>query len=195
MVQKTSKKSSTQGMQACYDREHKSCIQVERSANLVKFIPLALTGLEVGELPMAEFDRRYLPAEQYPIERACRLYVGYAQDLGATTEALAHLGRVIKITQSEIDMATKKKAAKPAKAATTKKTNGAAKRDAATGERKPTAAQLFKDLIMEGGLTDDQIFKKVQTKFGLSDDKRSYVKWYRNALVKEGKKVPKQKEA
>jgi len=64
----------------------------------------------------------------------------------------------------------------------------------ATGEKRESAAQMFQDLIMEGKLTDDQIFKKVQNKFGLDDNKRGYVKWYRNHLIKNGKKPPKAKE-
>ena len=63
-------------------------------------------------------------------------------------------------------------------------------------EKKPreSAARLFQDLIMEGKLTDDQIFKRVQEKFGLDDSKRSYVAWYRNHLKKQGQTVPAAKE-
>lgn len=59
-------------------------------------------------------------------------------------------------------------------------------------EKKPheSAAGLFQDLIMEGELTDDQIFKRVQEKFSLDDSKRSYVAWYRNYLKKRGKTIP-----
>jgi len=49
---------------------------------------------------------------------------------------------------------------------------------------------MFKDLIMEGKHTDDQIFAKVQAAYNLDEKKRSYVKWYRNALTKEGKNPP-----
>lgn len=53
-----------------------------------------------------------------------------------------------------------------------------------------TAAGMFRQLIREGKLSDDAIFKKVQAKFGLDDSKRSYVGWYRNQLKKAGEKVP-----
>ena len=43
---------------------------------------------------------------------------------------------------------------------------------------------------MEGKLTDDQIFAKVQKEFNLDDNKRSYVKWYRNDLNKKGMNPP-----
>jgi hypothetical protein len=87
-------------------------------------------------------------------------------------------------TEKEIDMAKAKAKKKAAKAA--KKSGVAVPRE--------SAAQMFKDLIMEGKKTDDQIFAAVKAKFKLDDKKRSYVAWYRNALVKDGKKPPAAKE-
>lgn len=49
-----------------------------------------------------------------------------------------------------------------------------------------SAASMFRRLILAGGLTDDEIFKKVQEKFGLADNRRSYVEWYRKELQKKG---------
>jgi len=63
------------------------------------------------------------------------------------------------------------------------------------GEKKPSAAQMFQDLIMAGKLTDDQIFEKVQAEFGLDEKKRGYVKWYRNHLKKQGANPPEAKVA
>lgn len=53
-----------------------------------------------------------------------------------------------------------------------------------------SASTLFKSLIMEGKLTDDQIFAEVQKKFGLPDKRRSYVGAYRSILRKEGQNAP-----
>lgn len=89
-------------------------------------------------------------------------------------------------TDEEIDMATKKKAAKAKKSAAKERTK--------TGEKRETAAAMFQELIMAGSLTDDKIFAKVKDKFGLDDKKRSYVAWYRNKLIKDGKKPPAAKE-
>lgn len=92
-------------------------------------------------------------------------------------------------TIEEIEMATKAKAKKAKKVA--------AKVAKKSGEEKApreSASQMFCDLIMAGNLTDDKIFEKVQTKFGLDDKKRSYVAWYRNKLTKNGKKPPAAKE-
>lgn len=82
--------------------------------------------------------------------------------------------------------------AKPAKAAKTTAVKAPA---AKSGEKKPSAAQMFQDLIMAGKLTDDQIFEKVQAEFGLDEKKRGYVKWYRNHLKKQGKNPPEPKAA
>jgi hypothetical protein len=82
--------------------------------------------------------------------------------------------------------ATKAKAP-AAKAPAAKGKAPAAKKD---GEKKRTASAAFCELIMEGKLSDDGIFAAVQKEFGLSDDKRSYVKWYRNKLTKDGKNPP-----
>lgn len=87
----------------------------------------------------------------------------------------------------------KKAAEKPeakAKPATVARSAKPVKADGAPIEKKPSAAQMFKDLILEGKLTDDQIFAKVQKAFNLDDNKRSYVTWYRKDMVKKGVKVP-----
>ena len=56
---------------------------------------------------------------------------------------------------------------------------------------KPSAANMFKELIMAGKLTDGKIFEAVQKEFGLDDSKKGYVKWYRNDMIKKGvKNVP-----
>lgn len=187
-----------------YDYQRKTCIQVGRAAGQVEFIPLDITaGLEVNLLAEPEFDRRFQPMEDYPIVRAAQLYVEYSQNIGATKDALDHLGKIVTISKQEYDMATAKKAAsaavKTTKAAPAKKPaakaaapKSATKEKAAAGpkEKKPSASAMFCELIMAGKLTDDQIFAKVQEKFGLSDDKKSYVKWYRNKLTKDGQKPP-----
>lgn len=70
------------------------------------------------------------------------------------------------------------KAVKPAKAAAVH----------VDGDHK-SASSMFKDLIMNAvklKLTDGAIFAQVQDKFGLDDNKRSYVKWYRKNLAKKG---------
>ena len=204
----------------CYDSQRRTCIQVERAAGLVKFIPLDVSlGLEVHSTSADSFDQRFTPMEGYPVEKACQLFVNYSQTLGATKEAMDYLGQVINVSKQELEMATTKKQTVAEKPAAAKAVKPVAKKAAAKptevkagrravdpvvkpaaksakpGEKKPSAAQMFQDLIMAGKLTDDQIFEKVQAEFGLDEKKRGYVKWYRNHLKKSGANPPEAKVA
>lgn len=226
MARKQTATKTESSIVACCDHQRRTCLQVERVNGSVKFIPLDVSlGLQVQESSASEFDRRYQPMVNYPAAKACQLYVGYSQSIGATKEALDYLGQVVNISEQEFKMATAKKAAAPAdekRTAPRRATNGkpepvkagrravdpvvappkgkAAKPAKAlaaekTGEKRESAAQMFQDLIMAGKLTDDQIFEKVQEKFGLDEKKRGYVKWYRNHLKKQGKNPPEPKVA
>lgn len=207
-------KKPTTGIIPCYDRQRRTCIQVERTGTYVKYIPLDVNeGLQVLTATANEFDQRYEPMVNYPAEKACQLFLNYSQTIGATKEALGYLGQIVNVSKQEADMATTKKTAATEKAAATKtaakkaapvtkpaaksapaKTaKPAAKPAAKTGEKKMSAAQMFQDLIMQGKLTDDQIFEKVQAQFGLDEKKRGYVKWYRNHLKKQGANPPEAK--
>lgn len=208
-------KKPAPGIIPCYDRQRRTCIQVERTGTHVKYIPLDVNeGLQVLTVTANEFDQRYEPMVNYPAEKACQLFLNYSQTIGATKEALDYLGQVINVSKQEFEMATKKQQAVPQseekqttksrreangaeKPATTKPTKAAATKAPAAkaGEKKPSAAQMFQDLIMAGKLTDDQIFEKVQAEFGLDEKKRGYVKWYRNHLKKQGKNPPEPKVA
>lgn len=113
-------------------------------------------------------------------------------------------------TKTEETKMTTKPAAKTTKKTTTKKTTrkapakkSTAKKPAAKSTKKPaakkstkkspakakkpSASQMFQQLIMEQKLTDDEIFAAVQKQFGLDDKKRNYVGWYRAYLKREGK--------
>jgi hypothetical protein len=213
-------KAQAPAIMPCHDHNRRTCIQVARSAGLVKFIPLdIILGLEVHLTSADSFDQRFTPMEGYPVEKACQLFVNYSQTLGATKEAMDYLGQVINVSKQELEMATTKKQTVAEKPAAAKAVKPVAKKAAAKptevkagrravdpvvkpaaksvkpGEKKPSAAQMFQDLIMAGKLTDDQIFEKVQAEFGLDEKKRGYVKWYRNHLKKQGQNPPEAKVA
>jgi hypothetical protein len=174
----------------------------------VKHVPLNVAeGLEVIETPAPEFDSEYSQLTGYPPERAVKLYLGFAQTIGASVEVLNHFKGLVPVTEKEYQMATQAKekvavkkapgpvvkaaaakaskaekpAAKPVKAANQPKA-------AAAGEPsgRVSAASMFKELILEGRLTDEQIFAKVQKAFNLDDKKKTYVAWYRKDLIKKG---------
>ena len=201
---------------ACMDFNRRTCIQTQRGADKVTFIPLRVDeGLELVTMSCKEFDSRYTPIANYPAVRAVLLYKEYATTVGATPEALEVLGQVVSITTTEFKMATAKKAAiikasKPAaKTEDTKKPKPTAVKKAVkpvaakvparrksdgeaetATEKRETPSQLFQELILEGKLTDAEIFAQVRSKFGLDDKKKGYVAWYRNYLTKQGKNPP-----
>ena len=194
------------------DSHRRTCIKLADDGERITFIPLTSEGFEIERLDRTEFNKTFRELPDYPVDRAARLYVEYSTQLGGSKEALKALGQFTTVTDKEITMATTKKAArgsttktaeKPAKPAAKKA--APAKAAAKTAEKKPTArqqsaavkkekgvsaAQRFQELIMEGKKTDDQIFAIVQKEFGLDDNKRGYVKWYRNHLAKQGKNPP-----
>lgn len=211
------------GAQVVADHQRRTAIVFSRSDDRVEYTALNVEeGLEVQLADPRDFDDRYKPLVDYPVEKAAGLYVEYARGLGATEQVMKQLAKLTTVTNEDTQMATKKKAARgaatvktakkttkaaPDKAAKTTKAVKTAKPKAAAGEKKeraprgPSAASRFQELIMEkakGGKTcahtDDEIFKKVQKEFGLDDSKKSYVKWYRNYLTKQGQEPPAQKE-
>lgn len=176
--------SDKQGMAKIIDAPFMSCVQVR-------------------EMPLDLFKKTHFHEQKFPLDKACAILVRRAKDVGATEEALKILGKYTPITQQEFDMAKEKaetakekttKAPKPkaeSKAKAPKPKAGAAPKE--PKEKRYSAAQMFQDLIMEGKLTDSQIFAKVQEKFGLDDKKSGYVRWYRNYLKKNGQNPPEAK--
>lgn len=211
---------STDLPRAVADRQRRTCIEILHKNGLVHCIPLDINGLELVQMNEQTFNDTYKPMKDYPVEKAAKLYAAYAADIGGSPEVMKALASIIPLSTQEIQMATAKKASaakaakeetkpvkkvdaeKPAKTVATKKVaaekpakavKAAPTKKAATGEKTHSAANMFKDLIMEGKLTDDQIFAKVQKEFGLDDNKKSYVRWYRNDLTKKGMNPPEAK--
>lgn len=184
------------------DDHRRTCIEIYRKNGDVHYIAVEYgESIEIHQEQEKDFDKRFKLLEEYPVEKAARLFVEYAKYLGATEPALNKLAQLCNLSKSEKEaiMATAKKsakkteAAKPTKKEPSKPAKPIVKKAPAVKKESGSAAQMFKDLIMAGKMTDDQIFKKVQEKFGLSDNKRSYVNWYRKHLEKQGAKPPKAK--
>lgn len=191
------------------DHQARTCLLVE-DGEQVKFIPLDISdGFHVHETTKASFDQRYKLMPEYPMDKAAQLYLNYCLAVGATDEVIDQLSQFISITDEDRKVATSKRAAAPAKPAKkevvekparkrrVKKTETAPvekparkRRVKSTSTEYTSAAQMFQGLIMEGKLTDDEIFSQVQEAFGLDDKKRSYVTWYRNNLTKKGMNPP-----
>ena len=80
--------------------------------------------------------------------------------------------------------------AKPEAKPTATKATPKAKPKAEPKPKKETCTSFMTAAIIEGKLTDAEIFKAAQEKFGLSDDKKTYVNWYRCQLRRKGVAVP-----
>lgn len=76
--------------------------------------------------------------------------------------------------------------AKQSTKAATKVPSGQAANTASIKQPRRSAASMFKDLILTGQFTDDEIFAAVQKEFGLDDSKRHYVAYYRRELKNKG---------
>ena len=165
-----------------YDWQRRTCIVVSRTDTLVKFITMdSSEGLTVNTITPVLFQDQYKThIPNYPIKKACQIYLDFGKLVGATRESLQFLKQVMPLTieQENKIMSSKKTAA----AAATATKDGSTK---APAVKKENASQMFQDLIMEGKLDDDAIFAKVKVKFGLDDNKRWYVAWYRNNLKRK----------
>lgn len=184
-VREVPKKSEYGDIMVMCDHQGRTCIQVKRDISTVTFMMFDPQGIYFSYMPVQKFDERFKLIE-YPVVKAMEHYRSYAVEYGATQDVLSAIARVVTITEEQHTMATKKQQGK-----ITTDSNGKPKKP--KGERKESASAMFKELIMKGGMTDDQIFSKVKEKFGLDDKKRGYVAWYRNHLKKEGKNPPEPK--
>lgn len=171
----------------------RTCLELRRSDATVTFIPYTLAGLGVERLPVAEFQKQYRPLPDYPTARCAKLYLGAAQQMGATDEALTELQGLVTALPVEVQTAQARLQANKATRQTVK-TVHAGKHGHVKLKTKQTvkgsAAQMFRGLIMEGKLTDDEIFRRVQEVYGLPDKRRPYVGYYRNELRKKGHEPP-----
>jgi hypothetical protein len=204
------------------DHNGRTCINIgpisATDKSQVGYIPMADgEGFQLETTSDVSWEQRYKVLPNYPIDKACQLFLNYCTILGASDEVLDALAKIINVTKEDREMATskfdnppptelrgkkktpvKKKAtvkakASPTKKATTKKAPAKKRATKVPAGEYTSAAKMFQGLIMEGKLTDDEIFAAVQEQFGLDDKKRSYVGWYRNKLKKDGQNPPEAK--
>jgi hypothetical protein len=170
----------------CFDWQRRTCIEVSRG-KLVKFIKMETPGgLTVGSMTPILFDHNYKPLPTYSVKKACEIYIGFGKLVGASSEALSLLKTITTISEEDEQIMK-------SRGNTTTATAGA---DKGAGkvkqpkEKKHNASNAFRDLILAGKKTDEEIFLLVQKEFGLDDNKRWYVGWYRHDMKKKGIQVP-----
>lgn len=172
----------------------------------------AVKRVDCHTAPRLPFMDDFKPVEGYPVERAARLYVGYAMDLGATEEAMDELAKLVVVSETERSVAvgknkkpgiSSKKAKEPkAKEGGSKSVRGGkpAKEKAPKGL---TKASRISELLMEEGEagvckhTNNEIVDVLKEEFGVAEgDREKQVKniaWYRSNLARNGKNPPKAK--
>jgi len=207
------------------DKKRHTCILCSSSSGKAQYIPLCIAdGMVVREVSVDEFQNTWKAIPEYPLDRAADLYIQYALDIGAESDAIDYLSKMTKNQKEAIakvkangprdvkqvmrkksgpmspaGMTEEKARAKPSGPPPVFKENKkqASKKapaKKAVGPKKPSAASRFRELIMEGKLSDQQIFAAVQKEFGLDDKRFTYVKWYRDKLRKDGLNPPEAKE-
>jgi hypothetical protein len=185
------KKSQVDNFALCRDHNSRTCLKVDEQDGMIIFIPLEITGFTVHRTSVESFWRRYEYLVDYPINRACELYANYCRNLGAEKKALDYLAMVIDIPEELYELATARQGTVGEELTSSPNSTKRVKRS--KGNSKGSAAARFRELIMEGKLTDDEIFTVVQGEFGLDSNRRSYVQWYRKELVKKGQNPPEAK--
>ena len=75
----------------------RTALLVRRAKDGVTYIPYDGAGLDVKHLTAADFDRQYQPMADYPTGRCAVLYLGFAQNLGATPAALDALATLVSV--------------------------------------------------------------------------------------------------
>ncbi|CAB4143249.1 hypothetical protein UFOVP435_85 [uncultured Caudovirales phage] len=124
--------------------------------------------------------------------------VNLKNNLETTMAAKKTAAKAASKTAAKKTKAEAPEAAKPVKTAATKAAAAKAPKvkaeKPATGEKKPrvSVSGRIRELILEGRLSDDKIFEKVQKEFNLDDKKRSYIAWNRSDMIRKGAKVPAQ---
>lgn len=184
--------TAREGAVVCVSNASQTTLRLRTSdAGVVTYIPHTPAGFRLERAPVAEFDHRFRPTPEYPPGRCARLYVQYAQLLGATTDAIVELRGLVDVSDEEQAVAeqrlgTNKSTRKATKAVATK--TGTVRIEV-TKSKRNSAAEMFRGLILEGQLADEQILAKVTEVWG-GNKGLSHVSYYRSQLRKQGLNPP-----
>lgn len=177
-----------------WDHNRHTCLELQRTDKQVRFVLLDVTQpLHILTWKTADFNAVYKPIMGYDRQKAYNHFRRIAKQYGAVKELriVLNLMNCEDAPKAEVpptfDVAQRFEQEIPA---------GTVKIGQPVKVKKPgptqvlTAAARFKELIMAGKLTDDEIFLTVKTEFGLDDGKRKHVNWYRWDLKRKGFNPP-----
>jgi hypothetical protein len=179
-----------------HDANNHHCIVISRARNCVKYIPMSGASLEVCESTFKLFDARYSELSDSTIENASHCFLRQAKSAGAAAEVMDFLRKVILIDRRELRMSLPNEPVFTAPPATESVANKAAQAPETAPaqkiarKRKPSAASMFRELIMTGMFTDTQIFEQVKKAFNLHPSLYKNVATYRSILRSQGANPP-----
>lgn len=146
--------------------------------------------VEYGERDFRAFFRQRDEIElKRDIKHDAKIFVSAMRVVGASQEVIDAIDAVypIPVEDKAYILARNEQVAA---AIPVKKRQPRTERFVETGKgikvKKVSAAARFRELILEGKMNDDDIFKTIQNEYGHDDSKRSYVQYYRNELKKKG---------
>jgi hypothetical protein len=156
-----------------WDFNRHTALEIRRTEKKVWFIPLDTSqAFHVQEKSVAHYE--FIPINFYPHDKAIRHFQRMAKEYGATKEVCKVLG-IEWVARAEVP-STEVLEQSPQKTRET--------------PRKFTQAMMFRELIMEGKLTVEEIYQAVVAAFELQPVRKCYVVWYHKELTKQGKNPP-----
>lgn len=183
------------------DEQGRTAIVVGEADKGLRYLPMDPAGIYVYHADRAQLDRLYKHSAKDPaspmslqgtdVSHAARSYVTHMKYAGGSEEALEELAKLVPITPQERETIMAKSAAASAPRVAGAGVTAAKPRTGGGSKKRTGAAATFRELIMKGGLTDEQIFEEVRKRHPeVTPDKRGYVAWYRNDLKKKGQNPP-----
>lgn len=157
-------------------------IAVEITSKAVKHLPLSIgEGFAFQSMSAPEFFKTYRPLLNYPLHRALGIYANYMKYCLVTPAVMDYIRGLLpglNVEESKPVEPTKPKRIDPPKKSV---------------KARDTISSRFKELIMQGELTDEEMFERVSKECGgLPEDKRNYPSVYRSWLKNHGYNPPKQ---
>lgn len=100
-------------MRVVRDARGVTAIELRRESGDVLYISFDVTGVSLSRMPRKQYDETWREIAGYPIVRAATLYLGWAQHLGITDDALKELKRIAPGARMQDEAAARENYGKP----------------------------------------------------------------------------------
>ncbi len=171
-----------------HDHNRRTMLVLKNTRSMAKVVRLVVDRpMTIEQISVERVASLFTKLDDYPIEKAAANYLEFARATGASTEAVDALTKFCQISdqwRADIELqAARSNGPSGGKDNVSRKRRR--KKQQVDSSKYKSAAQMFRALIAEGVLDDDEIFAKVQAEFGLANNRRSYVSYYRRQLEKQ----------